>query len=251
MSIQSVQRALRILSFFSSKNPRLGITEISRLLNLPKPTVHGLMQTLHEEGFLQQDPETRKYALGLKIYELGTYLSATLKINQVGLNPARRLAENTHRMVRLAIWDRNAALVTLNLFPNFHAGFQHHLGPRLPAYCTALGKVMLAFLPEELCIEFIQSTDFIPCATHTRTDKGLFREEIRQVYFTGFATESEEYMNGMSCIAAPIRSNNGECAGGISISDSPSLLSGPDREKHTRQLLSTAMEISRSMGYLP
>lgn len=251
MSIQSVQRALRILSFFSSKNPRLGITDISKRLKLPKPTVHGLMQTLHEEGFLQQDPETRKYALGLKIYELGTYLSATLKINQVGLGPARRLAENTRRMARVAIWDHSAALVTLNLFPHVHTGFQHHLGPRLPAYCTALGKSMLAFLPEETRMDFIEGTDFIPFTPATRTDKGLFREELRQVHFTGFATESEEYMNGMSCIAAPIRGSHGECVGAISISDSPTLLSGPDRENHTRELLVTAMEISRAMGYLP
>ncbi|TWI77358.1 IclR family transcriptional regulator [Desulfobotulus alkaliphilus] len=251
MSIQSVQRALRILSFFSSKNPRLGITDVSKQMGLPKPTVHGLMQTLHEEGFLQQDPETRKYGLGLKIYELGTYLSATLKINQVGMAPTRRLAETTRRMARLAIWDRNAALVTMNLFPHFHAGFQHHLGPRLPAYCTALGKVMLAALPEESCNEFMENTDFIPFTPRTRTEKDLFREEIRQIRLTGFATESEEYMNGMSCIAAPVWDSTGECAGAISISDSPALLSGPDRDHHTRDLLATAMEVSRALGYLP
>ncbi|MCW7753600.1 IclR family transcriptional regulator [Desulfobotulus sp. H1] len=251
MSIQSVQRALRILSFFSSKNPRLGITDVSKRMELPKPTVHGLMQTLHEEGFLQQDPETKKYALGLKIYELGTYLSATLKINQVGMAPARRLAETTNRMTRLAIWDRNAALVTMNLFPHFHAGFQHHLGPRLPAYCTALGKAMLASLSEDICREFVDETEFAPFTPRTRTDKALFQEEIRQIRFTGFATESEEYMNGISCIAAPVWDSSGECAGAISISDSPGLLSGPDRDMHTRDLLATAMEISRSMGFLP
>lgn len=251
MSVQSVKRALSILSLFSGKTPRLGITDISQMMGLPKPTVHGLVQTLHDEGFLLQDQETRKYTLGLKIYELGTYLSATLKVNQVGLSPARRLSEQTGRMTRVAIWDRNAALVTLNLFPNTHATFQHHMGPRLPAYCTALGKAMLSVLAPEDCETYIEETGFQQYTARTRTDKLLFREEIRQIRITGFSTESEEYMNGMSCIAAPIWDAAGQCAGAISISDSPALLSGPDRDIHTRELLATAMEISRSLGYLP
>ena len=251
MSVQSVKRALSILSLFSGKTPRLGITEISQVMGLPKPTVHGLVQTLHDEGFLLQDPETRKYTLGLKIYELGTYLSATLKTNQVGISPARRLSEMTGRMTRVAIWDRNAALVTLNLFPNTHATFQHHMGPRLPAYCTALGKAMLSALPIPVCEEFIEKTDFHPLTSRTRIDKAAFVEEIRQVRINGFATESEEYMNGLSCIAAPIRDAQGECAGAVSISDSPALLSGTERDLHTRELLGTAMEISRALGYLP
>ena len=85
MAIQSVQRAMKILGLFSIAKPRLGITEISNALGLHKATIQGLVRTLFEEGFLAQDPETKKYALGLKIYEMGVVLAGTLEINQKSL----------------------------------------------------------------------------------------------------------------------------------------------------------------------
>ena len=84
MSIQSVDRALQILALFSHRSPVLGVTEISRALGLSKGTVHGLIRTLLQQGFLQQDLPSRKYRLGLKIYELGIILAGTLEINQKG-----------------------------------------------------------------------------------------------------------------------------------------------------------------------
>ena len=68
MSVQSVERALKILTLFSHRQPVLGISELSRLMNLPKGTVHGLTRTLVQHGFLKQDEQTRKYRLGLKIH---------------------------------------------------------------------------------------------------------------------------------------------------------------------------------------
>jgi len=87
MKIQSVHRAMQVLSLFSLDKTRLGISEIGRALYLHKATVQGLVQTLAQEGFLEQDRGTRKYQLGLKIYELGVILAGSLEINQKASNP--------------------------------------------------------------------------------------------------------------------------------------------------------------------
>ncbi len=149
MAIQSVKRALGILSLFSPTTSRLSIKEISELMDLPKPTVHGLVKTLFEDGFLMQDDDTRKYSLGLSIYELGTYLSSSLKINQLGATPVQRLAKNIGLMTRIALWDAPMALVTLNLFPDMDTPQFQQLGPKVPAYCTAIGKAVLFTLTED------------------------------------------------------------------------------------------------------
>ena len=93
--IQSVNRALSLICLFTHGSPRLGITEISKAMGLPKPTVHGLVRTLVKQGFVQQDPQTRKYRLGLKIYELGIVLAGSLDINQRGAGVAYQLASQT------------------------------------------------------------------------------------------------------------------------------------------------------------
>lgn len=251
MAIQSVQRALQILSLFSKKNAQLGVNEISALVNLPKTTAHGLIRTLLAENFLKQDTLTKKYSLGMKIHELGSSLVGDLAINRFGARPAKQLAEKVRHMVRLAVWDQNSVLVTLSLAPEPLDSNLHQLEPRLPAHCTALGKAILASLPKADYLRFLEETEFTPFTPKTQTEKSFFREEIKQVQFSGFATESEEYRQDLSCIAAPIRDHIGQCAGAISLSDAPGILSIREREKNIESLLATALEISRLMGYSP
>ena len=156
MSIQSVDRALRILALFSHRHPVLGVSEISRALELPKGTVHGLVRTLFQQGFLQQDLPTRKYRLGLKIYELGIILAGTLEVNQKAAGPVTQLAKRTQFLCRVAIWDGDSVVITHNVYPRPRAVLPHQIGPRVHAYCSAVGKAGLAFLEkDELTLETI------------------------------------------------------------------------------------------------
>lgn len=250
MTIQSVRRALQILSLFSDRTPQLGVNEIASLMNLPKTTAHGLIRTLFAERYLKQDALTKKYSLGTKIHELGIFFLVNMRIRQTGKAPSMRLAEKTGYMARLAIWDRDTVLVVLNHAPEAMGGADpFQMEPRLPAYCTALGKAMLASLPAKTRSDFLEKTDFIPHTAKTQIDKSFFREEIKQVQSSGFATESEEYKTGLSCIAAPIRDHLGACTGAVSISGPPGILSAWERGKNIERLLATALEISQLMKY--
>ncbi len=251
MAIQSVQRALHILSFFSATKPQLGITEISKLMGLPKPTVHGLVQTLTQEGFLSQDQENKKYTLGLKIYELGTYLLSTLKINQVGIESVQRLAQKTSLMARIGIWDEDSILVTANLFPDSENLQFNLIGPRIPAYCSALGKVIIAFFPGEKIEEYFNNVEFVAYTSDTIVDKDILMKQMEEVRELGYARDDEEYINNMSCISAPVFDNTGLSVASVCISGISGIIEVDKMEEMIIEVKRTAMEISQRMGYYP
>jgi len=251
MAIQSVNRAIDILFLFSGARPFLGITEISNALELTKPTVHGLVKTLTARGFLSQDPETRKYALGLKIYELGTFLASTLKVNQVGAIPAHRLANSVNHMTRLAIWDQYSALVTLNILPGTKIRNYQQLGPRVPAYCSAAGKAILASLSEKEISIYLKQITLIPYTETTITDKHRLLKELKKIKQKGFADDNEEYLPGIACVSCPVFDHTGQPTAVISVSSIPEVLFGNDLDRIIEEMKDTAREISRSMGYMP
>ena len=102
--IQSVDRALSVLCQFNSQVRYLGITDLSRLLDLPKSTVHGLVKTLETRGFLTQNPENGKYQLGVKLYELGMVYSNTVELQSAARNAANRLSSHYEEAVHLSIY---------------------------------------------------------------------------------------------------------------------------------------------------
>ena len=248
--IQSVNRALNLLFLFSHESPRLGITEISKSLGLPKPTVHALARTLLRRGMLDQDPETRKYKLGSRVYELGIVLAGTLEINQKGAGLAYQLANETEMISRIAIWGLDSALITVNIEPHSHVYFLHQIGPRLPAYCSSLGKALLAFSEPEILDGYLERVHMKPLTENTITEKKRFLDEMEEIRQRGFSMDREENLLGMACIGAPIFGWGGRLEAAISIS-------GDAKDIYMRmetllsELLKTGKEISRAMGFFP
>jgi DNA-binding IclR family transcriptional regulator len=248
--IQSVNRALNLICLFTHGSPRLGITEISKALSLPKPTVHGLVRTLMRQGFVQQDPQTRKYKLGLKIYELGIILAGSLDINQRGAGLAYQLAKQTGLVSRIAIWDLDSALLTVNIEPRSHLLFVHQIGPRVPAYCSALGKALLAFLKPLDLQNYFDRVKLKALTANTITQKKQLLKEIEETRRRGYSIDREENALGLACIGVPIFGLSGHLEGAMS-------LSGDAKDIYKRmktllpELFRTGQEISRSLGYFP
>jgi DNA-binding IclR family transcriptional regulator len=249
MGRQSVERALDILSLFSISRPQLSIKDISDNLNLSKPTVHGLVRTLLARGFMAQDPGTKKYSLGLNIYELGTVLSGTLKINQVAAGPVRTLVQETTMTARVGIWDQDNILVIDTIYPNFR-NFQFcPPGPRVPAYCSSTGKAVLAALPEPDFASYISRTPFFSYTSHTITTKEALIENLREFKVKGYTVDCEEYMLGIACIGAPILDANRYPIAAISLSGPPDKILGKRISKLAEGLVLTARDISIYMGF--
>ncbi len=251
MSIQSVDRALDILQLFSASKTRLGISEMSRALGLMNSTVHGLVRTLAKHGFLRQDPETRKYSLGVSNLELGHFFLGALKIYQVGSRPTHRLAQQTGRTSRLGIWNQGTVVVILNIFARPEAFQYYHSGPRVPAYCSALGKSILASLTVKDLAAYFEHHHFIPYTAHSITDRGQLMENLEQTHLRGYDVDREESLMGVFCLAAPIFDETRNPVAAISVSGGPDLLDDKQLTQVAQELIHTSKEISQSMGFQP
>ena len=250
--IQSIERFSQILSLFSLHKSQLGITEISKRLNLPKGTVQGLVQTMQHEGFLYKEEETRKYRLGIKVYELGIIFAGSLEINNKGIDPAHQLAKETEKLVRLAVLDGNSALITLDVYPRMVPFFSRQVGPRIPLYCTAIGRSLLAFFKKEELQAYIKQETFIQYTRNTKTRKKDLLDDLGLVRKRGYAVNIAENVPGRAAIAAPIFNREGEPIAALSLVISPIDISNDEDEKILSQkVIRAAFEISQKMTCLP
>jgi DNA-binding IclR family transcriptional regulator len=249
--IQSVTRATAILCLFNSSRPRLGISEIGLILGLNKGTVQGLVNTLLQQGFLQQDKETRKYSLGSIIYELGVNFSRGLEINQKGSGPAHELAKKTAQLVHIAILEEDSALITLTAYPRSEPELFYLFGPRIPLHCTALGKALLAFMGKSELEVYIEKLRFIPYTPNTIMQKDQLSKDLEETKHRGCSINREEHMLARTSIGAPIFGRGGRISASISLGGDSRFIVGEELERLSREVMITASRISRFMGYFP
>lgn len=252
MKIQSVQRALDILSMFTVPHPEYGVTEISEAKGLNKATAWGLITTLEQNGFLKRNPVTRKYRLGAKTYELGMAYAECLEINIQASEVAHSLAHKTKLTTRTGIWDRDAVLVTMVIIPYGQKKMATQIGPRIAAFCTALGKVTLAFLEPNLLHEYLKRAELIPYTTSTITEKNRLIKELDEIRRRGYSISNQELIPGAAGIAAPIFNRDGSFFAGISLgSKKKDQIVGGSLENLSRELINAAYEISQQLGFTP
>jgi IclR family KDG regulon transcriptional repressor len=250
-SIQSVKRATEILSLFSLARPRLGITEISQFLDLKKATVQGLIRTLGQQGFLQQDKESRKYELGVKLYELGIVFSEGLEINQKAQEPASRLARELEQLVRVAIRNGDTAVIVLEVLPRTEPLPFYSYGPRIPLYCTALGKALLSFADKEEIASYLDRVKFTRYTPRTIIGKAQLLRDLEETRKRGYSINQGEHLLARASVGAPIFDRIGGVMASISTGGDPRDFTQGGREKFATAVMMTASVISRRMGFDP
>lgn len=250
MGNQSVWRALTIISLFSRQRTQLGITEISNVLGVTKGATHSIVSTLVRAGFLSQDLDTKKYKLGLKVFEIGMLQPQTQYLNQHAIGPTMELS-HTHKVVtKVAIWDGDAVLVTWTNYPPNRPELSNSVGPRLRAHSTALGKCVLAHLPSAELDRFLANNVLAGYTNATITDEAVFRKEMEDIAQKGYALDREESLPGTACIGAPVFDGSLSVLGAVSLSGPSEKILAKERvDKLAKDLLRSADTISRSMGY--
>jgi IclR family KDG regulon transcriptional repressor len=247
--IKSVERALRVLDLFSISSHRLGIAEISRELGLAKGTVQGLVKTLANEGLLSQDVATQKYQLGPKVYELGVIFGKSFEVNQKALILADDIAKRQKLTVRIGIWDRGSVLVTLNAHARVGIVPAGDFPLRVPAYCTGLGKALVAFFDQRELELYIEQTELNAYTPNTIIDKNELREELKLIKTLGYSISNEEHWLHRGAIAAPIFGRNDFPIASIALVGDPARFLGDEKDKLIIELMNAAREVSESMGY--
>jgi IclR family transcriptional regulator, pca regulon regulatory protein len=218
---QSLERGLAVLSAFTPDSPALGISELARKLSLTRSTTHRYAATLATLGYLQQDDSTRKYRLGPRVLDLGFSVLGSLGLREIAAPHLRRLTDTTGHTSNLAIRD-DTDVILIDRIRGRPGRYHHlenslHVGSRLPSYCSATGKALLAFLPRPDLEQILDRVDFVQRGPRTVTSKSALLAELEVVRRTGVAVNDEELESALRSIAVPVRARSGEVVAAINV----------------------------------
>jgi IclR family pca regulon transcriptional regulator len=251
---QSLERGLAILSSFRSGRPLLGVSELSREVGLSRSTTHRYVATLASLGYLHQDALTRKYRLGPRVLDLGFSAINSMELREVAAPHLRQLSDDTGHTVNMAILD-GLDIVYVERCRSARAGQREidlnlHVGSRLPAYCTSLGKILLAYLPDDAQADALARIEFAPRGPNTLVSARALAAELRRVREDGFAINNEELAYGLRSIAAPLLDHDGVAVAAINLAVHRTMVSMADLVAHLSSTLrSAAAAISAQLGY--
>lgn len=245
MFAQSVIRALKILEYVN-ENGETGIREIAEALDFDKSTVHRLVVTLKDQKYLQQNPGNSKYFCSLKLFQMGMMLTENMGINRRMRILLEDLADETGESVNLGVLDGGDIVHVEKVESSEIIKVDMGIGARLPAYATALGKSILAYLSEINVRTLFSDGAFEPRTPNTHVCIDSLFEDLREVRRKGYATDLEEYSLGLSCIAAPVRDRFGKAQAAVSVAF-PTYRFPQSPEEHDRivgKLSKTAEKLS-------
>lgn len=245
--MQSIERAAAVLQLLGAHSGPLSLAEVSSALQLAKGTAHGILQTLREVGFVEQDRATGRYCLGAALLRLGGGRLDANELRARALNWADALAGRTGESVRIGQLLGGEVLVVHHVFRPDDSQQTLEMGTRLPPHATALGKVLLAYSPG--APGAVGSAERFTRRTLT-TRQGILRE-LATVRGAGWASEVEELLGGLAGVAAPIRGRGNLMVGAIGISGPVDRICdahGIPRQRLVSTVLDAAQEISVDLG---
>ena len=238
---QSVPHALDLLEQFRGEVEEQGVTELSKRMKLHKTKAFRLLATLESRGYIEQNKVTENYRLGLKTLELGQTF-----IHQMGLlRESKPVLEDLVRVCNETsyvsiIKDYNIVYLDV-VETDMIVRVLPRIGSRLPAYCTAAGKIQLAHMSNEGLEKYFEQRELKPYTDKTTTDREELKKQLRLVVENGYAVDDEEMDIGVKCLSAPIRDYTRRIIGAVSISG-PSMRFSYERMKN--ELIPLALRAS-------
>lgn len=251
---QSIERGLAILSSFKPNRPLIGVSELAREVGLGRSTTHRYVATLSALGYLEQDGPSRKYRLGPKVIDLGFSAINSMELRAISQPYLQRLSDETGYTANMAILD-DTDIIYIERCRSSKKGpseveLDLHVGSRLPAYCTSMGKVLLAHLPDEDRDDRLDRSPLKRHGPNTVTDRAMLVAELDGVRATGLAVNNEEIAFGIRAIAVPVRGRSGNVVAAVGFGVHNSWIRTEDLVLQLTPILrNTAAEISARVGY--
>ncbi|MRN55553.1 IclR family transcriptional regulator [Paenibacillus monticola] len=219
LTVRAVDRALDILLCFT-RNSDLGLTEISSQIGLHKSTVHRLLTTLEEKGFLIRNAATEKYRLGIRIWELSMHLPAFDESAALLLPAMERLRDRLGETVSLYLRD-GIERVRIQAVQSQQAIRRvAQIGARLPLSVGASSKVLAAYAPPEVLAELLEGPGW-----PSSIEREVYRTQLKEIIRQGYATSFEEREPGAAAVAVPVTGRSGNVVAALSLSGPVSRLS--------------------------
>jgi len=234
---------------FTFEQPELSVGEISRKTGLHKSTVHRILMALEYNRLIQQRPESGKYQLGIKLFELGNQAVSCLNLREIAKFYLIRLMEETQETVHLAVLEGNEVLYVEKVEGPHALRMPSRIGRRIPTYCTSLGKAMLSCLEEREVRRILQSRPFQSYTPNTITGMNKLLTDLEVTRKRGYAVDNEEIELGLRCVGAPIRDYTGQMVGAISVAGPSARLSQEKLPSLGDLVVKVAASISQELGH--
>ncbi|AZR74760.1 IclR family transcriptional regulator [Anoxybacter fermentans] len=247
--VQSLDRALDILEKIVEAEDGLGVTELSKSLELHKSTIYRLLATLAYRGYVRQDPKNEKYKVGIKLFELGNLALNKLELRREVRPFLEELMSRTGETIHLGILDNDEVVYIDKVESPQTIRMYSKIGKRAPVHCTGLGKVLLAYSSSEVIDKVIEK-GLRAYTENTITDVDAFKKHLEEIRRQGFAIDNVEHEEGIRCVAGPIFDYSGNVIASFSISG-PTMRVTEEKIPDFAQLVRDySKKMSRALGFI-
>jgi len=247
--VQVLDRAFQILRVLAEMNLGASLIELTKQLDLHKSTTHRLVKSLESNRFLEQDKLSGKYHLGSCLLELALPALSRLDIYDVAKPHLRSLAAKTGETAELGVLRDGEVVLLLNAEGSYTIRTLRAIGTRAPAYCTSLGKSMLAFASPDYIESYLRTCKLKRLTHRTITTRSELISELRRIRSCGYAIDNGERVPDLHCVGAPIRDTSGEVIAAVSVVGPAFRMKMHRMREYSREVPRAAAEISKSLGY--
>lgn len=246
--IKVLEKSFLILDFLQKNGSPTSITDISKKLSIYPSTIYRILCTLKFGGFVEQDPKTQKYLLGMRLVELGSSKLQNMNLTKEIEPHLKELKAKFNETVHLGVLRENEILYLVKEESSQTIRMVSQIGNRAPIYCTGLGKILLAFLPSKEKDEILNKTKLIAYTNNTITNRKILEDELSKIKKQGFAIDDEEHEKDVFCIAVPVNNFGNQVIAAISISIPKFRINSYKQKEIKEALISTSNTITKKLG---
>ena len=249
----SVHKTFSILEYFTEQKPDWGVTELANEIGSNKSTIYRFLSDMQQVGILDKHPETEKYSLGLKLFELGSRVKLKAALVEKTHPVLELVANDIKETVHIAVLKNNKVFYVDKVESPLGLKISSQIGSNNPLHATALGKVLMTYQPEvkrQKILHQIFEESHIPTFTeNTITDKASMVKELEQIKKKGYALDKEEFEIGLICLAIPIYNENGEVVASLSASGPANRFKKEELTNYVSTLQKGADMIKEKIGF--
>ncbi|NIH87788.1 IclR family transcriptional regulator [Amycolatopsis granulosa] len=240
-----VGKALRVLSLLGEYPDGVGLSELARRAGYPVSTTHRLLSSLQEQGFARSDPASKRYALGLRLFELGQRVSHARGFAGVALPVLRALTDQTGEPTLMAVLDGHEQVYVHSVRGPRQIQIRGEPGQRGPLHCTSMGKCLVAFAPDRAAL--VESLELTALSPRTITTRAEFAREIASVRARGYAVADEEHEPGIRAVGVPVLAPDGTAIAAVSTAAPAYRVTMAELEAFVPALRAAARELAASL----
>ncbi len=250
-TINSVDRALKIMSILGERSGPMRVSDISRKLGIDKSTAYRIISTLRARGFVEQEPDTRKYILGLKVLEVAALKLRSIKLVPIAKPFLEELMLRTKEAVHLSVLAEGEVMYVDSEQCSGPFNVNTQVGGRAPVHSSAVGKILLAYRSPQEVNRIIALKGLTRFTDRTFISAEELHEHLAEVRKRGWALDDEETHAGVRCLAGPIFDHLGNVVASLGISG-PTQRITHDRLAYLGQLIKeVTAKVSRRLGHIP